>query len=65
MQNKLNKEQRDDIAALAAMKDSEIDSTVVPEVLDWRGAGVGRYLAKEKDKYTASNGREEESDSVG
>ena len=48
MQNKLNKEQRDDIAALAAMKDSEIDLTDVPEVLDWRGAEVGRYYRKKK-----------------
>jgi len=48
MQNKLNKEQRDDIAALAGMKDSEIDLTDVAEVLDWRGAEVGRYYRKKK-----------------
>jgi hypothetical protein len=43
-----NKEQRNDIAALAAMKDSDIDLTDMPEVLDWRGAEVGRYYRKKK-----------------
>jgi hypothetical protein len=49
MQKKrLNKEQRSDIAALAAMKDSEIDLTDLPEVLDWSEAEVGRYYRKKK-----------------
>ena len=39
---RLSKEQREDIAALAAMKDSEIDLTDMPEVLDWSGAEIGK-----------------------
>jgi hypothetical protein len=45
---RLSKDQRRDIAALAGMKDSEIDLTDVPEVLDRRGAEVGRYYRKKK-----------------
>jgi hypothetical protein len=43
---RLSKDQRRDIAALAGMKDSEIDLTNVPEVLDWRGAKVGGFFRK-------------------
>jgi hypothetical protein len=45
---RLRKEQRKDIAALATMKDSEIDLTNTPEVLDWSGAEVGRFYRKKK-----------------
>jgi hypothetical protein len=40
---RLNKEERNDIAALAAMKDSDIDLTDMPEVLDWSEAEIGKY----------------------
>jgi hypothetical protein len=36
-------EQKRDIAALAAMKDSDIDLTDMPEVLDWSKAEIGRF----------------------
>jgi len=49
---RLSKEQRKDIAALAAMKDSEIDLTDMPEVLDWSGAQIGRYYRPKKKPVT-------------
>jgi uncharacterized protein (DUF4415 family) len=49
---RLSKEQRKDIAALGAMKDSEIDLTDMPEVLDWSGAEIGRYYRPKKKPVT-------------
>lgn len=49
---RLSKEQRKDIAALAAMKDSEIDLTDMPEVLDWSGAEIGRFYRPKKKPVT-------------
>ena len=49
---RLSKEQRKDIAALAVMKDSEIDLTDMPEVLDWSGAEIGRYYRPKKKPVT-------------
>jgi len=49
---RLSKEQRKDIAAIAAMKDSEIDLTDMPEVLDWSGAQIGRYYRPKKKPVT-------------
>lgn len=46
---KLNKQQRNDIAALAAMKDSDIDLTDMPEVLHWRKAEIGRFYRRGKN----------------
>jgi hypothetical protein len=43
---RLSKDQRQDIEVLAGMKDSEIDLTEMPEVLDWSRAEVGRYYKK-------------------
>jgi hypothetical protein len=40
---RLTKELRRDIAALAAKKDSDIDFSDMPEVLDWTGAEIGRF----------------------
>jgi uncharacterized protein (DUF4415 family) len=48
----LRKEQRADIAALAAMKDSEIDLTDMPEVLDWSGAEIGKFYRPKKRPVT-------------
>jgi hypothetical protein len=45
---RLRKEKREDRVALAAMKDSDIDLTDMPEVLDWSGAEVGRFYRKKK-----------------
>ena len=41
-----SKEQQRDIAALAAMDDADIDFTDMPEVLDWRGAEIGRFTSR-------------------
>jgi uncharacterized protein (DUF4415 family) len=49
---RLSKEQRKDIAALPATKDSEIDLSDMPEVLDWSGAEIGRYYRPKKKPVT-------------
>ncbi|HXC48850.1 MAG TPA: hypothetical protein VNU20_11200 [Candidatus Sulfotelmatobacter sp.] len=41
-QKRLSEEVRRDIAALSAMKDSDIDLTEMPEVLDWSEAEMGK-----------------------
>ena len=45
---RLKKEQKRDIAYLAKMKDSDIDLTDMPEVLDWSKAEVGKFYSGEK-----------------
>jgi len=45
---KWSKAQKRDFAALAAMKDSEIVLSDMPEVLDWSGAEVRRFYRKKK-----------------
>lgn len=47
-----SKEQQRDIAALAAMDDADIDFTDMPEVLDWRGAEIGRFYRPKKQPVT-------------
>jgi uncharacterized protein (DUF4415 family) len=49
---RLSKEQRKDIAALAAMKESEIDLSDIPEVLDWSGAEIGKFYRPKKTPVT-------------
>ncbi|HYA61580.1 MAG TPA: BrnA antitoxin family protein [Candidatus Sulfotelmatobacter sp.] len=49
---RLTKEQRRDIAALAAMDDADIDLTDMPEVLDWSGAEIGRFYRPKKRPVT-------------
>jgi uncharacterized protein (DUF4415 family) len=49
---RLKKEQRRDITALAAMDDADIDFTDMPEVLDWRGAEIGRFYRPKKRPVT-------------
>jgi hypothetical protein len=44
----LTKEEKCDIAAIAAMKDSDIDFSDMPEVLDWSGAEIGRFYRPKK-----------------
>jgi hypothetical protein len=39
----LKKEQKRDISSLAKMKDSDIDLTDMPEVLDWSNAEIGKF----------------------
>ena len=49
---RLSKEQRRDIAALAAMDDADIDFTDMPEVLDWSGAEIGHFYRPKKRPVT-------------
>ena len=49
---KLTKEQKRDIAAIAAMKDEDIDFSDIPLVLDWSGAEVGKFYRPPKKAIT-------------
>jgi uncharacterized protein (DUF4415 family) len=49
---RLTKEQRRDIATLAAMDDAEINLTDMPEVLDWTAAEIGRFHRPKKQPVT-------------
>jgi uncharacterized protein (DUF4415 family) len=49
---KLTKEQKRDIAAIAAKKDGDIDFSDVPEVLDWSGAEIGKFYRPPKKSVT-------------
>jgi uncharacterized protein (DUF4415 family) len=49
---KLSKEQKRDIAAIAAMKDEDIDFSDIPVVLDWSGAEVGKFYRPPKKAIT-------------
>lgn len=40
--------QRREIQALAEMREEDIDTTDIPEVLDWRKAGVGKFYRPTK-----------------
>ncbi|HEY1679621.1 MAG TPA: BrnA antitoxin family protein [Candidatus Sulfotelmatobacter sp.] len=49
---KLSKEQKEDIARLAAMKDEDIDLSDMPEVLDWSKAEIGKFYRPPKKSVT-------------
>ena len=49
---KVSKKNSNDLAALAALRDEEIDLTDLPEVLDWSGAVVGKYYRPIKKSLT-------------
>jgi uncharacterized protein (DUF4415 family) len=49
---KLTKEQERDIAALATMRDEDIDFSDIPEVLDWSKAEVGKFYRPPKKAVT-------------
>jgi uncharacterized protein (DUF4415 family) len=49
---KASKKHAEELAALAAMRDEEIDLTDLPEVLDWSGAVVGKYYRPLKKSLT-------------
>jgi len=49
---KLTKEQKRDIAAIAAMKDEDIDLSDMPEVLDWSKAEIGKFHRPPKQAVT-------------
>jgi hypothetical protein len=48
----VSKNQAMDLAALAALRDEEIDLADLPEVLDWSGAIIGKYCRSLKSKLT-------------
>ena len=49
---KLSKEQKRDIAAIAAFKDEDIDLSDMPEVVDWSRAEIGRFYRPPKKAVT-------------
>jgi hypothetical protein len=49
---RLSKLQKRDIAALRAMKNSEINLMDIPEILDWPGAVRGKFFRPEDQKIT-------------
>ncbi len=49
---KLTQEQEEDIAAVAAMKDEDIDFSDIPLKLDWSKAEVGKFYRPPKKSVT-------------
>ena len=49
---KLTKEQKRQIATIAAKKDANIDLSEMPEVVDWSGAEVGKFYRPAKKPVT-------------
>ena len=49
---KLTKEQKRDIAAIAAKRDEDIDLSDMPEVLDWSKAEIGKFYRPPKKPVT-------------
>jgi uncharacterized protein (DUF4415 family) len=49
---KLTKEQKRDIAAIAAKRDEDIDLSDMPEVVDWSGAEIGKFYRPPKKPVT-------------
>lgn len=49
---KLTKEQKRQISTIATKKDTDIELTEMPEVLDWRGAVVGKFHRPPKKPVT-------------
>ena len=49
---KLTKDQKREIAAIAAKRDRDIDLSEMPEVVDWSGAEVGKFYRPPKRPVT-------------
>jgi uncharacterized protein (DUF4415 family) len=49
---KLTREQKREIAAIAAKKDEDIDLSGMPEVIDWSEAEVGKFYRPRKRPVT-------------
>ena len=49
---KLTREQKREIAAIAAKKDEDIDLSGMPEVIDWSEAEVGKFYRSRKRPVT-------------
>jgi len=52
MKKAISKEQRDRLDRLAAMPDDQIDTSDIPEVLDWSGAVRGGLYRPRKEVIT-------------
>jgi uncharacterized protein (DUF4415 family) len=50
--NKSAKKADEELAALAAMPDEEIDTSDIPEITDWSKAVVGRFYRPVKEAVT-------------
>lgn len=49
---KLTRQQKREIADIAARKDADIDLSDMPEVLDWSGAEIGKFYRPPKKPVT-------------
>ena len=49
---KLTKIQKEDIRALAALKDEDIDFSDIPRIVDWSGAEIGKFYRPPKKPVT-------------
>jgi uncharacterized protein (DUF4415 family) len=49
---KLTKHEKQDVAAIAAQKDRDIDFSDVPAVVDWSGAEIGKFYRPKKSPVT-------------
>ena len=49
---KTAKKTAEELAALAAMPDEEIDTSDIPEIIDWSKAVVGRFYRPVKEAVT-------------
>jgi uncharacterized protein (DUF4415 family) len=52
LMKKLTKEQKTQIAKVAAKKDADIDLSEMPEVIDWSGAEIGKHHRPPKKPVT-------------
>jgi uncharacterized protein (DUF4415 family) len=50
--HKANRKRNKEVAVLKKMKDSEIDTSDIPEMTDWSGAAVGRFFRPIKQPVT-------------
>ena len=49
---KLTKEQKRQVAVIAAKTDADIDLSEMPEVVDWSGAEVGKFYRPAEQPVT-------------
>jgi uncharacterized protein (DUF4415 family) len=49
---KQTKQQKRDVGAIATKNDADIDFSDMPEVLDWRGAEMGKFCRPAKKSVT-------------
>jgi uncharacterized protein (DUF4415 family) len=49
---KLTRQQRQEVAALAAQRDEDIDLSDMPEVVDWSRAEIGKFYRPPKKSVT-------------